>query len=77
MTIMQASVMRAVHDLILDERPVPQPGLWPRAIELATSGRVALDPLVTARYPLSDVAHALTTGTSDPSTVKVVVTPTS
>ena len=31
----------------------------------------------TARYPLSDVAHALTAGTSDPSTVKVVVTPTS
>ena len=26
MTMMQASVLRAVHDLILDERPVPQPG---------------------------------------------------
>jgi threonine dehydrogenase-like Zn-dependent dehydrogenase len=57
MTMMQASVLRAVHD--------------------RTSGRVALEPLVTARYPLSDVAHALTAGTSDPSTVKVVVTPTS
>jgi threonine dehydrogenase-like Zn-dependent dehydrogenase len=56
MTMMQASVLRAVHD--------------------RTSGRVALEPLVTARYPLSDVAHALTAGTSDPSTVKVVVTPT-
>jgi hypothetical protein len=26
MTTMQASVLRAAHDLILDDRPVPQPG---------------------------------------------------
>jgi len=26
MTMMQASVLRAAHDLILDDRPVPQPG---------------------------------------------------
>lgn len=50
---------------------------WPTAIELAASGRVVLDPLVTCHYSLPDVGAALTAGGTDPSTVKVVVTPTS
>jgi L-iditol 2-dehydrogenase len=50
---------------------------WPTAIELAASGRVMLDPLVTRHYSLPDVGAALTAGDTDPSTVKVVVTPTS
>jgi len=75
-----------------DELPLPLPYLqnreielvgvfryantWPTAVELAASGRVALDPLVTGHYPLSGVGGALTAGATDPSTVKVVVTPT-
>lgn len=50
---------------------------WPTAIALAASGRVALDALVTGHYSLPDVGAALTAGGTDPSTVKVVVTPTS
>jgi L-iditol 2-dehydrogenase len=50
---------------------------WPTAIALAASGRVALDALVTGHYSLPDVGAALTVGGTDPSTVKVVVTPTS
>jgi L-iditol 2-dehydrogenase len=50
---------------------------WPTAIALAASGRVALDALVTGHYSLPDVGAALTAGSTDPSTVKVVVTPTS
>jgi L-iditol 2-dehydrogenase len=50
---------------------------WPTAIALAASGRVALDLLVTGHYTLSDVGAALTAGLTDPTTVKVVVTPTS
>ncbi|MET0642014.1 MAG: NAD(P)-dependent alcohol dehydrogenase [Jiangellaceae bacterium] len=50
---------------------------WPTAIALAASGRVVLDPLVTHHYSLLDVGAALTAGGTDPSTVKVVVTPTS
>ena len=36
-----------------------------------------LDLLVTRHYSLPDVGAALTAGDTDPSTVKVVVTPTS
>jgi L-iditol 2-dehydrogenase len=50
---------------------------WPTAIALASSGRVALDPLITTHHSLPDVEAALTAGATDPSTVKVVVTPTS
>jgi L-iditol 2-dehydrogenase len=50
---------------------------WPTAIALAASGRVALDALVTGHYSLPDVGAALTAGGTDPSTVKVVVTPSS
>jgi L-iditol 2-dehydrogenase len=49
---------------------------WPTAIALAASGRVVLDPLVTGHYTLPDVGAALTAGATDPSTVKVLVTPT-
>jgi L-iditol 2-dehydrogenase len=49
---------------------------WPTAIRLAATGRVALDPLVTGHYSLPDVRAALTAGATDPSNVKVVVTPT-
>jgi L-iditol 2-dehydrogenase len=50
---------------------------WPTAIALASSGRVALEPLVTTHHSLPDVGAALTAGATDPSTVKVVVNPTS
>jgi L-iditol 2-dehydrogenase len=49
---------------------------WPTAVQLAASGRVALDPLVTGHFSLAAVRDALTAGSTDPSTVKVVVTPT-
>jgi L-iditol 2-dehydrogenase len=49
---------------------------WPTATRFAATGRVALDPLVTGHYSLPDVRAALTAGATDPSNVKVVVTPT-
>jgi L-iditol 2-dehydrogenase len=49
---------------------------WSTAVELAASGRVVLDPLVTGHYPLTAVREALTAGVTVPGTVKVVVTPT-
>lgn len=47
---------------------------WPLAIELAASGRVDLDSMVTGRYGLDEVEAALTAAT-DPATLKVVVRP--
>ena len=48
---------------------------WPQAIELAASGRVELDALVTGHYGLAEVEQALTAGTRDPALVKAVVRP--
>ncbi|MFM9373332.1 NAD(P)-dependent alcohol dehydrogenase [Streptomyces sp. Da 82-17] len=48
---------------------------WPTAIDLAASGRVALDPLVTHRFGLADAERALTVGAEDPTAVKSVVLP--
>jgi L-iditol 2-dehydrogenase len=48
---------------------------WPDAIALAASGRVDLDALVTGHYGLGDVEQALTAGTRDPESVKVLVRP--
>jgi L-iditol 2-dehydrogenase len=47
---------------------------WPLAIELASSGRVDLDSLVTGRFGLEDVEAALNAATA-PETLKAVVTP--
>jgi L-iditol 2-dehydrogenase len=46
---------------------------WPTAIALVESGRVDLDAMVTARFPLEDVAGALDSDRV-PGTVKSVVT---
>jgi L-iditol 2-dehydrogenase len=48
---------------------------WPDAIALAAAGRVDLDALVTGHYGLADVEQALTAGTSNPGSVKVIVQP--
>ena len=48
---------------------------WPTAIELAASGRVDLDAMVTGHYGLGDVEAALTVAKSDPTSMKVVVRP--
>ena len=48
---------------------------WPTAIELATSGRVELDALVTGHYGLAEVEQALTVAASDPATIKPMVRP--
>ena len=48
---------------------------WPDAIALAAAGRVDLDALVTGHYGLADVEQALTAGTRDPASVKVIVQP--
>jgi L-iditol 2-dehydrogenase len=48
---------------------------WPEAIELAASGRVDLDGLVTGHYGLDQVEQALTAGQDDPESIKVVVRP--
>jgi L-iditol 2-dehydrogenase len=52
-------------------------GTWPTAIALVASGRIDLDRLVTATYPLHQAEDALTAGRRDPQTVKVVVHPQS
>jgi L-iditol 2-dehydrogenase len=48
---------------------------WPTAIQLAASGRVNLDSMVTGHYGLHDVEQALTASRSDPSMIKAMVTP--
>ena len=48
---------------------------WPVAIQLAASGRVDLDSMVTGHYALDDVEAALTASRSDPTTVKAIVRP--
>ncbi|WP_040588484.1 NAD(P)-dependent alcohol dehydrogenase [Sciscionella marina] len=48
---------------------------WPTAIELAASGAVRLDRLVTHRFPLTEVRGALTIAARDPATIKPVVVP--
>ena len=48
---------------------------WPDAIELAASGQVALDDLVTSHHGLDDVEAALTAPAQVPGTVKPVVHP--
>jgi L-iditol 2-dehydrogenase len=47
---------------------------WPTAIDLAASGRVNLDDLVTGEYGLAEVERALTAG-QDPHSIKAVVRP--
>jgi L-iditol 2-dehydrogenase len=49
--------------------------VYPTAIELAASGAVDLDALVTGHYPLSAVEEALTMATRDPTAVKPIVVP--
>ena len=48
---------------------------WPIAVELAASGRVDLDSMVTGHFSLEDVEEALTVSRSDPTAVKVMVNP--
>jgi L-iditol 2-dehydrogenase len=48
---------------------------WPTAIQLAASGRVDLDAMVTGHYTLDDVESALTASRSDPTTVKAIIRP--
>lgn len=48
---------------------------WPAAIGLASGGAVALDPLVSHRFGLADVAAALTVAARDETAVKAVVLP--
>jgi L-iditol 2-dehydrogenase len=47
---------------------------WPLAIQLAASGKVDLDAMVTGRFGLDQVEDALKAAT-DPATIKAVVTP--
>lgn len=48
---------------------------WPTAIELAASGRVDLDAMVTGHFGLHEVEAALTAAHDDPTSVKVIVRP--
>ena len=51
-------------------------GQYERALELVRSGRFDLDPLVTHRYSLDDVAEAFATASSkSDGAIKVVVSP--
>jgi L-iditol 2-dehydrogenase len=46
---------------------------FPAAIALVDEGKVDLEAMVTARYPLTDIARALVAPTADPSNLKVLV----
>jgi L-iditol 2-dehydrogenase len=48
---------------------------WPTAIQLAASGRVDLDAVVTGHYDLASAEAALTAARADPTAVKVIVRP--
>jgi L-iditol 2-dehydrogenase len=48
---------------------------WPTAIQLAASGRVDLDAMVTGHYGLRDVEAALTASRDDPTSMKAIVRP--
>jgi L-iditol 2-dehydrogenase len=48
---------------------------WPTAIQLAASGRVDLDSMVTGHYNLDDVEIALTASHTDPTTIKAIIRP--
>ncbi len=48
---------------------------WPTAIELAASGRVDLDAMVTGHFALHHVEAALTAAHDDPTSMKVIVRP--
>lgn len=48
---------------------------WPVAIDLAATGAVDLDGIVTGHFGLADVEDALTAPRRDPETVKPVVKP--
>jgi L-iditol 2-dehydrogenase len=48
---------------------------WPLAIELAATGRVDLDSMVTGYFGLDNVEDALA-ATSEPRTLKPIVRPT-
>lgn len=46
---------------------------FPTAIALVDEGKVDLEAMVTARYPLTEIAQALVAPTTDPSNLKVLV----
>ena len=48
---------------------------WPTAIQLAASGRVDLDAVVTGHYDLASAEAALTAARTDPTALKVIVRP--
>lgn len=50
---------------------------WPLAIELVSSGRIDVAPLVTHHFPLAETAEALTLGSRVPDSVKAVIHPQS
>jgi 2-desacetyl-2-hydroxyethyl bacteriochlorophyllide A dehydrogenase len=51
-------------------------GQYERSLELVRSGRIDLEPMVTHRYALDDIAEAFETATSKAGgAIKVVVTP--
>lgn len=48
---------------------------YPAAVALAAAGRLDLDVLATATFPLADTEKALLAPRTDPSVIKTVVTP--
>jgi L-iditol 2-dehydrogenase len=48
---------------------------WPLAIELVSSGRVDVKPLITHHFPLAESADALTLASRVPDSVKAVIHP--
>jgi len=55
---------------------IKQRSLWtPSALRPVLQGQLALEPLITHRFPLSRVAEAFATAANDPAAIKVVIEP--
>lgn len=55
---------------------IKQRTLWtPMALRPVLQGQLAIEPLITHRFPLSKIAEAFATAANDPAAIKVVVEP--
>jgi len=66
----QAAVLYAPHDIRIEERPVPTPGMREVLIEIKAVGVCG-----SGYYPLHEAEKALQATRSDPANIKSVVVP--
>jgi threonine dehydrogenase-like Zn-dependent dehydrogenase len=55
---------------------IKQRTLWtPMALRPVMQRQLAIDPLITHRFPISQIAEAFATAANDPAAIKVVIEP--